>query len=96
MRDDQHGLVLDRHAPQQVEHLADPFGIERRGRLVDEHQLGVERHGPADPDALLLAAGERGRIGVAAVGKADLGEDGVGAGVGLGARHAASPRSAPR
>ena len=69
-------------AAQQVEHLADPLGVERRGRLVDEHQLGVERHRPADADALLLAAGERRRIGVAAVGEADLGEHRVGAGVG--------------
>ena len=74
----------DRDAAEQVEHLADPLGVERRGRLVDEHQLGVERHRPADADALLLPAGERRRIGVAAVGEADLGEDGVGARVGLG------------
>ena len=82
--DDEHGLALDGDAAQKIEHLADPFGVEGGGGLVDQHQLGVERHRPADADALLLAAGERGGIGAAAVGEADLGQDGVGAGVGLG------------
>ena len=40
------------------EHLADEFGIERRGRLVEEHQLRPHGEGAGDRDALLLAAGE--------------------------------------
>ncbi len=46
-----------------VEHLADQLGVERRGRLVEQHQLRLHRQRAGDRDALLLAAGElrRGR-----------------------------------
>ena len=41
-----------------VEHLVDHLRVERRGRLVEEHHLGVHRQRPGDGDPLLLAAGE--------------------------------------
>ena len=53
------------------EHVADQLGVERRGGLVEEHQLGVHRQRPGDRDALLLAAGELRRVGVVLVGQAD-------------------------
>ena len=40
------------------QHLADQLGIERRGRLVEQHQLGSHRERPGDRHALLLAARE--------------------------------------
>ena len=54
-----------------VEHLADELRVERAGRLVEEHQLGLHRERPGDRDALLLAAGELARVGVLAAGEAD-------------------------
>ena len=45
-----------------VEHLLDHLRVERGGRLVEEHHLGVHRERPGDRDALLLAAGELGGV----------------------------------
>ncbi len=53
------------HRPQ---HLADQLGVERGGRLVEEHQLGVHGERARDGDALLLAAGEARGIGVGFLG----------------------------
>ena len=55
-----------------LEHLADELGVEGRGRLVEEHQLGVHRQGPGDGHALLLAAGELRGVGRRLVAEADL------------------------
>ena len=46
-----------------VEHVADQLGVERTGRLVEEHQLRLHRQRPRDRDPLLLAAGELPRVG---------------------------------
>ena len=53
------------------QHFADQLGVERRGRLVEQHQLRLHRQRAGDGDALLLAAGELDRVGVALVGEAD-------------------------
>ena len=45
-------------ADHDVEHLGDHLGVERGGRLVEQHQLRLHRERPGDRDALLLAAGE--------------------------------------
>ena len=45
-----------------VEHLADHFWIERRGRLVEQHRDRVHRQRACDRDALLLAARQFGRV----------------------------------
>ena len=66
------------------EHVADELGVERRGRLVEEHELGVHRQRPGDGDALLLAAGELRREGVVLVGQPDLLEVVPGDPLGLG------------
>ena len=58
-------------ALHHFEHFADEFGIERRGRLVEQHQPRLHRQRARDGDALLLAAGEARRIGVRLVGEAD-------------------------
>ena len=54
-----------------VEHLADELGVERGGRLVEEHELRVHRQGARDRHALLLPARELGRIGRHLVSEAD-------------------------
>jgi hypothetical protein len=45
-----------------VEHLVDHLGVEGRGGLVEEHDLGVHGQRPGDRHALLLAAGELRRV----------------------------------
>ena len=47
-------------------------GSSARGRLVEEHHVGVHRQRPGDRHALLLAAGEVRRVGVHLVGQPDL------------------------
>ena len=61
-------LASDGH---HVEHLADHFRVQRAGRLVEEHRLGLHRQGAGDRRPLLLAAGELGRKLVRLVGDAD-------------------------
>ena len=62
--DDDHRHAVAGEAAHHVEHLADQLGVERRGRLVEEHQLRLHRQRAGDRDALLLAAGELRRVGV--------------------------------
>ena len=47
-----------------VEHLADKFRVECRGRLVEEHELGLHGQCTGDGDPLLLAAGELLGVGM--------------------------------
>jgi hypothetical protein len=60
-----------RRAAHDVEHVADELGVERRGRLVEQHQLGLHRERARDRDPLLLAAGELRGVGVELVGEPD-------------------------
>ena len=65
-------LVLE--FEQQVDDLGADRDVERRDRLVADHQLGLQDQGAGDADALALAAGEFVRIAVGLVGpQADLG-----------------------
>ena len=60
--------------PDEVDDLAHFGDAQRRGRLVEDDEVGVEVHRAADGDALALAAGEiaDGRIdGDADAAKAD-------------------------
>src|SRR4029078_12683844 len=41
--DDQHGHALAGEVDHGVEHFLDHFRVERRGRLVEQHHLGVHR-----------------------------------------------------
>ena len=70
MGDDNHGDaqalvdVLD-----QAEDGAGGSGVQGGGRLVAQQDLGVAGQGTGDGDALLLAAGELGGIGIRLVGQ---------------------------
>ena len=55
---------------EQVDHAGLDRDVEGRHRLVEHHQVGVEREGPGDPDALALAAGELVREAVGVLGVA--------------------------
>ena len=61
-----------------VEHLADQLRVERRGGLVEEHELRLHGQGAGDGDALLLPAGELRRVGVQLVVEADPREQRLG------------------
>ena len=62
---DHHGHAVLGERAHHRQHLADQLGIERGGRLVEQDRLRLHRERAGDRDALLLSAGERGRIGVA-------------------------------
>ena len=53
---------------QQVDDLRLHRHVERRGRLVEDDEFGIERHRAGDGDALALAAGEFVRVAVHAGG----------------------------
>ena len=69
--DHDHGHALVGQLLHDVQHLADQLRVERRGRLVEEHQLGLHGQRAGDRDPLLLAAGELRRVGVELVVEAD-------------------------
>ena len=71
MRDHQDRAPLGTaEVPEHVEDLAAAARVEVAGRLVGEHQLGLEQERPGDRDALLLAAGELCRRVLGAVAEA--------------------------
>ena len=64
MGDYHHRHALVTQVAHDLQHAAHELGIERRGRLVEQHQLGLQCERARDGDPLLLAAGELTRIGV--------------------------------
>ncbi|MGX1273645.1 hypothetical protein RKD18_006839 [Streptomyces phaeoluteigriseus] len=91
--DDDEGGTAGRQVPDDGEDLADEFGVEGGGGLVEEDDAGAEGEGARDGDALLLAAGELPGVGVGLVGEADAVEEF--AGQFLGGRACRACRSPP-
>jgi hypothetical protein len=58
MRRHDHRHAVLCQPPHGVQHLADHLRVERRGWLVEQHQLRLHGQRPGDGNALLLAAGE--------------------------------------
>ena len=58
VRDDDHRHAVAREIGHDVEDLLDHLRIERRGRLVEQHDHRIHRERARDRHALLLAAGE--------------------------------------
>jgi hypothetical protein len=56
--DDDHRHALRGELAHDRQHVADELGVQRRGRLVEEHHLGLHRERARDGHALLLAAGQ--------------------------------------
>ena len=72
VRDEQDGQAeLPVEVAQQLEDRAGGLRVEGAGGLVGEQHLGVAGQGAGDADALLLAAGELGRVVLGLVGEAD-------------------------
>ncbi len=59
VRDDDHGEALLAQPAHEREHLLGLCDPERRGRLVEDHELGVPLDGLRDRDGLPLAARQR-------------------------------------
>ena len=70
--DHDHGHALARQLLHHLEHLADEFRVEGRGRLVEIHHMRAHRERPRDHGALLLPARELGREVVRLVTHPDL------------------------
>ena len=64
VRDDDHGHAVGGELAHDLEHLAHDLGVERRGRLVEQHDLRVHAQSAGDGHALLLAAGQATHGGV--------------------------------
>ena len=63
--DHDHGHAALAQAAHDRQHRTDQLGIERRGRLVEQHDPRLERDRAGDGDPLLLAARQLGRPMVA-------------------------------
>ncbi|MCY1551859.1 hypothetical protein D9M68_882190 [compost metagenome] len=70
MRHAEHGHALIGQADHHVQHLFDHLGVERRGGLVEQHDLGREAQRARDRHALLLTARELQRVLVGVFGDA--------------------------
>src|SRR3954447_21011096 len=86
VRDDDHRHSVPRERRHHVEDLVDHLRVERRGRLVEEHDLRVHGQGARDRHALLLAARQLRRVFVGLRSDADPAEQLAGAALGLGLR----------
>ena len=62
MRHADHGHAVACQRDHDGQHLADHLGIQRRGRLVEQHDPRLHAQRARDRDALLLAARELRRI----------------------------------
>ena len=71
-----HGHAGVAEGTHHLEDAVDQLGIERAGRLVEQHDLRLQRQRPRDGDALLLTAGELARISGGLVREPDPGECG--------------------
>src|SRR5690606_20486944 len=58
VRGEQDARALVAEAADELPELAPRLGVEARGRLVEEEQLGAPDDAEGDVDAALLAAGE--------------------------------------
>ena len=75
---DDHGAALGGQRPHHAQHLAHEFRVERGGRLVEQHHVGLHRERPGDGGALLLAARQVCRVEVPLFRDPDLGQQGLG------------------
>ena len=78
MGDADHGHALIGQQHHGIEHFLDHFGIERRGRFIEQHDLGRHAQGARDGDALLLTARKLDRVFVGLFGYLDAFEIGHG------------------
>ncbi|MNF83398.1 hypothetical protein D3C84_657220 [compost metagenome] len=78
MGDDQQRHALAGQALDDFQHFLDHFRVEGGGDFIEQHDFGVHAQRTDDGDALLLAAGELARKGVALVREAHARQQGFG------------------
>ena len=69
MGDDDHRHAVRRQLFHNLQNLADHLRVQRRGRLVKQHDVGVHRQRTGDRHTLLLAAGKLCRVGFGLFGQ---------------------------
>ena len=62
VRHHQHGHALLGQGAHGAQHLARQFGVERRGGLVEQHDVGLHGQRPGDGHALLLPTRQARRV----------------------------------
>ena len=65
--DDDHRHTVGAEVGDELQNSLDHFGIQRRGRLVEQHHLRGHRQCAGDRDPLLLATGQRAGTGIGLV-----------------------------
>ena len=88
VRGDDHGAAFLGQAAHDVQHLAHQFGVQRAGRFIEQHHLGLDRQGPGNGDTLLFALRRKSRISVLPVPHARARQMMIGALARLGAGQA--------
>ncbi|CDZ89761.1 putative 6-pyruvoyl-tetrahydropterin synthase [Rhodococcus ruber] len=83
--DDHQGRTVAGQVADHLEHLADQFGVERGGRLVEQDHGRAQREGAGDGDPLLLPTGQLFGVVVDLVADADPVEQFAGERLDLGA-----------
>ena len=72
MGDDHHrDVFLVCQPDHDVQHFLNGLGVQCTGGLIEQDDLGLCTEGPRNGDALLLAAGELGRINIRLIPQAD-------------------------
>ena len=69
MGDDDHGHTVVRKLAHDAQYVADQFGIECRGRLVEQDRLRLHRQCAGNRHALLLTAGQLRRMDIGLFGQ---------------------------
>jgi hypothetical protein len=90
-RNDHRQAVFDGEPLNDFQDFSHEFGVERRGRFIEEEHPRVRRKGACDCHALLLAAGQMPRQGIGAMAQADALEQLMRPLVGVSGRHAVHP-----
>jgi hypothetical protein len=75
VRHDDHGHAVPGQHAHGVQNLADELGVEGRGRLIEQDELRLHGQRAGDGHALLLSAGQPGRVGLQLVRETHLAQE---------------------
>ena len=85
VRGDGHGEAFLGQAAHDGQHLAHQFGVQRAGRFIEQHPLGLNGQGAGNGDTLLFVPRQKSRISVIPVPHAHARQTLIGALARLGA-----------
>jgi hypothetical protein len=87
--DDHHGHAAAGQRAHDLQHALHQLGVERGGRLVEQHHTGAHGQRAGDGRPLLLPAGQLARPAAGKLAQAQLGQVLAAQLLGVGPRHAA-------